>query len=191
LGHGYVFILAAKYGATYPERNLLFINRGISGNRLADLRNRWKKDTLDLQPDVLSILVGINDVGAFVEKRPGASDAREFERAYDQLLKDTIAARPKVKIILCEPFVFKGSRTQGAWDEWQRDTESRRQGLGRLAAKYKVPLVRFQKIFDDACQRAPQEYWIWDGVHPTAAGHQLMADEWIRVYQKFYGTGAD
>ena len=57
----------------------------------------------------------------------------------------------------------------------------------KLGEKYHAPLVHYQKLFDDAVQRAPMEYWIWDGVHPTFAGHQLMADEWRRVYRAFYG----
>src|SRR5476651_1492719 len=62
LGHGYVFSIASKYGATYPDLDLTFVNRGISGNTVQDLANRWEADTLAIQPDVLSILVGVNDI---------------------------------------------------------------------------------------------------------------------------------
>ena len=104
LGHGYVFLLAAKYGAACPERQLTFINRGISGNKVADLAARWQTDTLDLKPDVVSILVGVNDLLInFSTNQPVSVE--DYEKTYDQLLAATVAANPKVKLVLCEPFI--------------------------------------------------------------------------------------
>ena len=97
LGHGYQFIIAARYGSQFPDRNLTFLNRGNSGNTVVRLHNRWKTDALDLKPDVLSILIGINDLRAGVP-------AKTFEDSYDRLLKDTVMILPHVHLVLCEPF---------------------------------------------------------------------------------------
>ncbi len=180
LGHGYAFIIAAKYGASYPEQNLEFINRGISGHKVTDLKARWKADTLDLKPDVLSILVGVNDTGSVV-RNANPVGPEEYEKVYDELISETLAANPNVKIILCEPFVLQVGKVKENWAAYQSDIVKRQEVVARLAEKHKLPLVHFQRIFDEACQKAPADYWIWDGVHPTYRGHQLMADEWMKV----------
>ena len=169
LGHGYAFIIAAKYGAAFADRNLTFLNRGVSGNTVIDLEKRWQKDTLDLKPDVLSVLIGVNDNSHNV-----AFD--QYEQIYDKLLADAKAANPNIRFVLCEPFTLP-----------MRDGIKQRQEIvARLAAKHHAALVRFQEVFDAACERAPANYWIWDGVHPTYSGHQLMADEWVRTVREFW-----
>ena len=178
LGHGYAFIVAAKYGAAYPERNLTFMNRGISGNTVLDLQGRWKTDTLDLKPDVLSVLIGINDSGKNIP-------LAQYEEVYDKLLADTRAALPNVKFVLCEPFYLpkEGHRAGDAHDE---DVRQRQAIVAKLAAKHGAALVRLQRVFDEACKRAPAEYWVWDGIHPTYSGHQLFADEWVKATSQFF-----
>jgi lysophospholipase L1-like esterase len=173
----------------YPESHLSFLNRGVSGNRVGDLAQRWQVDTLDLKPDVLSILVGINDVFiAFMENK--TVSVEEYERTYDKLLADAVAAKPGIKLILGEPFLLKGKRNESRLGEWQATVARMRTAVARLGEKYHAPVVRFQAVFDAALKRAPIEYWIWDGIHPTYAGHQLMAEEWARVYRAFYGAPA-
>jgi len=179
LGHGYQFIIACKYGAELAERHLLFMNRAISGNRVSDLARRWQKDTLDLKPDVLSILIGVNDLGSGVS-------AEQFEQQYDQLLTDTLKALPGVKLVLCEPFGLPVGKKKDIWETYRKDLEVRQAMVAKLAAKYHAADVKFQKTFDDATQRAAADYWIWDGVHPTYSGHQLMADEWIRTVKAYW-----
>ena len=177
LGHGYCFIIAAKYGAQDAERNLLFMNRGISGNTVSNLQERWQKDTLDLKPDVLSILIGINDG----RKVP----LDQYEQIYDKLLTETRAALPNIKFVLCEPFYLpKGGHTDS--DARDQDVKKRQVIVAKLAEKHHAALVRLQHVFDEACKRAPAEYWIWDSVHPTYSGHQLMADEWVKAVSQFY-----
>ena len=179
LGHGYQFIIAAKYGAELAERDLTFVNRGISGNTVLDLEKRWQKDTLDLKPDLLSILIGVNDDGRKVS-------FEDYERVYDKLLADTRAANPKVKFVLCEPFrLWKGSKPE-KWEASITSIKKRQEIVAKLAAKYGAALVHFQAVFDEAVKRAPADHWIWDGVHPTYSGHQLMADEWVRVVKDFW-----
>jgi lysophospholipase L1-like esterase len=178
LGHGYAFLIAAREGADYPQRRLTFINRGVSGNETGDLEARWKADTLDLKPDVLSILI-----------QPFSVD--EYEQGYERLLSQTVAAFPNVKLVLCEPFFGRGTSTEAHLDQWRTIMPQVDAVVEKLAAKYHAPVVHFQKVFDDAVKRAPIDYWIWDGVHPTYSGHELMADEWKRVYRAFYGPAPD
>ncbi len=177
LGHGYVFIIAAKYGAAFPELNLTFLNRGCSGHKVTDLQQRRQKDTLDLKPDILSILIGVND-----NSRNMPMD--QYERVYDKLLKDTVAANPKVRLVLCEPFTLPVGRKKANYDAWYGGIKQRQEIVARLAKKYDAALVRFQRAFDAACEKAPAEHWIWDGVHPTYSGHQIMADEWVRTVRE-------
>jgi len=174
LGHGYQFIIAAKYGAELAERRLVFLNRGISGNRVSDLARRWQTDTLDLKPDLLSILIGINDLGHGVT-------AEDYERQYDQLLAETVKALPQVRLVLGEPFGLPVAGKTNHWEQARANLAVRQAIVAKLGAKYHAPVVPFQKMFDAALQRAPADYWIWDGVHPTYPGHQLMAEEWIRT----------
>jgi lysophospholipase L1-like esterase len=178
LGHGYAFIIAAKFGGGFPELKLDFMNRGISGNTVLDLEKRWQKDTLDLKPDILSVLIGVNDNGRNVP-------LDQFEQVYDKLLTDTRAANPKIQFVLCEPFGLPVGKRKENCDAWMSGINARRDIVAKLAKKHHAPLVRFQRAFDDATRRAPAEHWIWDSVHPTYNGHQIMADEWERAVREF------
>lgn len=186
LGHGYAFVIAARHAAAYPERGLTFLNRGISGNRVADLAARWQADALDLRPTTLSVLVGINDVGVNFSKNLPV-DVAAYETTYDQLLADARRALAGVRFVLLEPFFLPGKGTAARLDEWSHLVGQMREVVARLGAKYDAPVVRLQQTFDGALKRAPIDYWIWDGVHPTYAGHQLIADAWERAYAEFYG----
>lgn len=173
MGHGYAAIIASTFGFQYPERNLTFFNTGVSGNHLKQLIGRWKIHALDLKPDVISILIGINDRNIPV---------KYYEEQYDQLLSTTITALPNVKLVICEPFFLPNTDSFRAFQEVAK----------RMAEKYHAPLVRLQHLFDEEDQRADPrtkgKYWIQDTVHPTYAGHQLIADEWIRTVDAFYGV---
>jgi len=173
LGHGYAFIIAAKYGAELADQNLTFLNRGVSGNTVLDLEKRWQKDTLDLKPDILSIMIGVNDSGKNVP-------VDQYEKVYDQLLADARAANPKIRFVLCAPFTRSNPNGPSP------DIKQRQEIVAKLAKKYDAALVNFQPVFDAAVTRAPAEYWIWDSVHPTYSGHQLMADEWLKTVRSFW-----
>ncbi len=179
LGHGYQALIASRIGADLPDRHLLFMNRGISGNTVSALAHRWQTDTLDLKPDLLSILIGVNDLNLGVS-------AVQYEQQYDQLLAETVKALPNVRLVLCEPFGLPVGEKKTNWEKYRDQIAGRVAIVNQLGEKYHAPVVHFQKLFEDATKRAPAEYWIWDGIHPTYAGHQLMADEWVRAMQAYW-----
>lgn len=181
MGQDYAYMVAGELGVEVPERNLTFINRGISGNRVPDLIARWQTDTIALRPNLLSILVGINDTEAVGER---AETAVQFEANYDQLLAQTMAALPNVKIILGEPFLLPVGRHAANYVSERVELEQRQAAVARLAAKYHLPEILYQRSFDQACKRTPADHWSWDGVHPTYAGHALMAQLWLKAIRE-------
>lgn len=184
MGHGYAFSIASRVGADYPEKRYQFYNRGISGNKVNDLEKRWQTDTLDLKPDVLSILVGVNDSSSVVLSREPVISPQKYEETYQLLLEQTLQRFPNILFVLCEPFILPVGRVKENWDAYHRDIAKRQAIVRKLAERYKAVFVGFQEIFDNACKKASAEYWIWDGVHPTVSGHELMASEWIRQVEK-------
>ncbi len=173
LGHGYAFIIAARHGAGFPERKLDFYNRGVSGNTVLDLEKRWAKDTLALKPTLLSIMIGVND-----QSRNVTLEA--YEATYDKLLTDARAQNPKLKLVLIEPFVRHPGKPV------PEGIVARQAIVAKLAQKHGAALVRLQKLFDDAAAKTADDYWVWDTVHPTYRGHQLLADEWERVVREYW-----
>ena len=162
----------------------MFYNRGISGYKITDLQKRWETDALNLKPDVLSVLVGINDTGATINKPTEATTAEEFENIYRSLLTDCRRANPEILFVLGIPFVYPvGKRTQN-WEQWRDDTTKRQTVVQKLANEFDAVLIDYPAVFEKAIQKAPIEYWIWDGVHPTVFAHELMAREWVKQVGK-------
>jgi lysophospholipase L1-like esterase len=110
--------------------------------------------------------------------------ADEYERQYAQLLDDTRKAWPQVKLILCEPFGLPVGGKKDNWPSYYSQLLERQAIVNKLGARCHACVVHFQKVFEKAATVAPAEYWIWDGVHPTYSGHQLMADEWVRAVRE-------
>jgi lysophospholipase L1-like esterase len=148
------------------------------------LAERWQSDTLDLKPDVLSILVGINETGSVVLQREPVISVENYEEIYNELLMKTLAKLPKILFVICEPFILRVGRLKPIWEEYHSDIIQRQTIARKLANRYNAVFVGFQEVFDKACKKAPADYWIWDGVHPTVAGHELMAREWIKQVEK-------
>ena len=117
MGHGYAFLVNAVWGAQYPERDFAFINRGISGNRIADLYGRWQEDAVNLRPDVLSILVGINDAAYTLWEHSGSGPER-FGRIYQMMLDEARAANPSLIPVLMEPFVMPVGERKDTYQDW-------------------------------------------------------------------------
>lgn len=180
LGHGYPYLIASKLGSMYAEHNPLFINRGISGNRVSDLYARWNEDAISLKPDLISILIGVNDAWRIMAGQPeGVTD--RFERAYRHLLEETLEVLPDTKLVLCEPFILPAGATLDRWQEWRRKVDGYSETVQILCAEYGGVFVPLQEAFDKASERTSPEYWLWDGVHPTAAGHDIIAQEWLNA----------
>jgi len=184
MGHGYAFSIASRVGADYPEKKYQFFNRGVSGNKVIDLEKRWQSETLDLKPDVLSILVGVNDSSSVVLKWEPVISAEKYEEVYQILLEQTLKKFPNILLIVCEPFIVSVGRVKENWNSYHSDIIQRQAIVRKLAAKYNAVFVGFQEVFDNACEKSPANYWIWDGVHPTVAGHELMAREWLKQVGK-------
>jgi lysophospholipase L1-like esterase len=184
MGHGYAFSVASRLGADFPEKKYNFINRGISGNKVIDLEKRWKTDVLDLKPDLLSILIGVNDSASVVTNWKPEVNVADYETIYRNLLSQTRVEFPQVRFVFGEPFIQSGSRTKDRWEPYVADIQARQAIVRKLASEFDAILVEFQHVFDQACSKYPVEYWIWDGVHPTVAGHELMTREWLKQVGK-------
>lgn len=183
MGQDYAYILAAQVGLESPQRELNFVNRGAGGDWVSDLAARWQTDTLDLHPALLSILIGVNDT---LSTRKPSESAEQFEALYDRLLAQTIQALPSTRIVLGEPFVLPVDKHKATWETDRAEIRKRQEVVARLAAKYHLPLIHYQRAFDEACKLAPAEHWSWDGIHPNYAGHALMAREWLRTVDEFW-----
>ena len=180
LGHGYASSVSSRIGADFPKAGFTFYNRGISGNTVSDLKGRWQEDTLDLKPRVLSILVGINDVAAMVENKPFRQPVGHFEEDYRDLLQAVVQQNPEVLFVLGIPFVFPAGGRKENWERWRDAAAEHAEAVRKIAGDHQAILVDYPPLFERATQHAPLEYWIWDGIHPTVFGHELMAREWIR-----------
>jgi lysophospholipase L1-like esterase len=160
MGHGYAFSIASRWGAKYPEKGLVFINKGISGNKVSDLAARWQTDTLDLKPNVLSILVGVNDASSVVFKREPIVPVEKYEEIYRSLLEQTKVLFPEIVFVLCEPFILPVGKVQENWEAYKSDIIQRQAVVRKLANEYNAVFIGLQEVFDKACEKAPADYWI-------------------------------
>ncbi|RNL78073.1 lysophospholipase [Sinomicrobium pectinilyticum] len=179
MGRGYVFNIVSQIMATNPTTEWTLYNRGISGNKVYQLADRWKDDCLQLQPDVLSILIGVND---FWHKLNGSykGTVEIYERDLRKLLDDTFRIFPGVKLILGQPFAVKGG--SAITDEWFPEFKGYQEAAARIAKDYKTVWIPYQEVFDEALKKAPASYWCPDGVHPSIPGAYLMAEAWIKGF---------
>lgn len=177
LGNGYAKLAAAHLLAARPSDGLAFLNRGISGNRVVDLYARILADTINLKPDVLSVLIGVNDTWHRFRGNNGVA-VPKFERVFRDYLTEARAALPGIRFVLCEPFVLGCGHVTS---EWVGEMDARRAVVRRLASEFGAVFVPFQEMFDAAVQEAPPEYWAPDGVHPSAPGHHRMARAWLEA----------
>jgi len=176
IGYGYAMLVSAWFSALYPEKAVRFINRGISGDRVVDLRARWQADCLDLHPTWVSILIGINDTWRRYDSNDSTS-AKAYEAAYRAILEQT-SAQLNAGLILCEPFVLSVADEQ---TEWREDLDPKIAVVRRLAREFKALYVPLDGIFAQAATRREPTFWASDGVHPTNEGHALIAQSWLRT----------
>ena len=160
LGQGYVFIAAAELLGTRPADGLRFFNRGIGGNRVVDLYARILRDTINLKPDIVSILIGVNDTWHGKTHCYGVP-VPKYERVYREFLNEVRTALPGVKFVLCEPFIL---RCGVIAEDWIDEIDQRREVVAKLSKEFDSVLVPFQSVFDRAVKKAPPEYWAANGV---------------------------
>jgi lysophospholipase L1-like esterase len=177
LGEGYAFLAAGKILARYGGLNLTVFNRGVSGNRIPDLAARWQAEALDLKPTIVSILIGVNDTWHFRAGNGPAVPVDRYEAIYRQILTQTRAALPAVRLVLCDPFVLRHGAVN---DTWFPEIDQRRAVVRKLAGEMGATFVPMQEVLDRAIKDQPRlDYWLGDGVHPTLAGHALLAQAWV------------
>ena len=181
IGQGYPLIVSSRLSYDHAGE-FTFENTGISGNRVVDLYARIKSDCWNRCPDVFSILIGVNDVWHEIGSQNGV-DAKRYENIYDIMVRETKERFPDIKIIIIEPFVLKGSAmTDENWPRFRSEVDLRIEAAKRVAEKNGTFYLPLQQSFTDACNDQPAEYWLGDGVHPTLAGHQLIADKWLKLF---------
>jgi lysophospholipase L1-like esterase len=177
LGSGYAWLSAAQLLVDRPDADLKIYNRGVSGDKVFQLADRWQADCLELKPDVLSILIGVNDFW-HTRKHGYEGSVEKYEGDYRALIGKTKAALPNVKLVICEPFVLKVGEVDDAWAE---QFGTYRAAAKRVAEESGAAFVPFQTMFDLATKIAPPERWAADGVHPSSDGAALMAHWWLRA----------
>ncbi len=181
-GYGYPTLVKGMLSFEYPGQYQMF-NRGISGNRVVDLYARIKEDFINLKPDYISILIGVNDVWHEVDRKNGV-DADKYFKIYCMLIEELKEALPEVKIMILEPFVLKGIATAEKWEIFDTEVKKRAAMAKAAAEKYGLPFVTLQDKLDEAAKLAPNDYWLRDGVHPTTAGHELIKRAWVKCFEE-------
>jgi len=178
LGGGYVFYAAGLLHEALPEAKLAVHNRGVGGDCVTNLQERWQVDTLDLKPNLLSVLIGVNDTwhgtGCGVPGKGVPLD--RYEQIYRRILTEAKDQLPGLKLVLCEPFVLPCGVVN---ERWFPEFTQRREIVKNLVGEFGAVFAQFQNVFDEAQGRAAPEAWAADGVHPTLAGHMLLAKTWV------------
>lgn len=188
LGSGYPLLVAAKLGYEFPNE-YKFINRGVSGNKSVDVAARLEEDIINVEPDYMSILVGVNDVWHGIDYDWWATP-EDLERSLVEIISETMAERPGVKIMLLEPYVLKECATDNTeekpnkWETFRREVAKRQAITKKIAEDFGVSFIPLQGRFDSASLSRGVKYLSADGVHPTPAGHELIARAWIEEFQK-------
>lgn len=181
VGNGYPVLVKGTLGFECPGE-YTFLNRGVSGSRVVDMYARIKSDIINLKPDVMSILIGVNDVWHEISRKDGV-DAEKYFKIYSMLIEEVKAALPDIQIMILEPFVVKGAATDEAWDVFRTEVEKRAIKARMIAEKYDLVFIPLQVKFDEALKLAPSEYWFRDGVHPNTEGHELIKREWLKAFK--------
>ena len=188
MGAGYAYLVKADLGYRCPGE-YEFMNHGIGGNRIVDLYARIKAGFLNWTPDYASILIGVNDTWHEIAYKNGIATAK-FEKLYEMMLDEILEALPNIKLMLIAPFVLEGyntCNTEEIPDRLERfrvDVAEKAAVTKKMAEKYNRPLIELQPAFDAALERAPAEYWAYDGVHPTVCGHEIIKRLWLKTFEK-------
>lgn len=177
-GPGYAFLAASRLLNENPEKDFSIFNRGVSGNKVFQMMERWQRDCFDLKPNLLSILIGVND---FWHKFDGKYEGtlEKYEQDYRQLLTLTKKMIPEIKLVIGEPFALLG--VSAVSEKWFPDFDGYRAVAKKMADEFNAVFIPYHTIFSEAALRAPARYWTTDGVHPSMPGCALMAEAWYSV----------
>ncbi|SDL95995.1 Lysophospholipase L1 [Catalinimonas alkaloidigena] len=178
LGRGYAFMAGSQLLYQAPELTLTIYNKGISGNKVYQLADRWDTDALNLKPTVLSILIGVNDFWHMINGNYDG-DLDKYRNDYIALLERTKKALPNVRLIIGEPFAVPN--VKAVTDQWYPEFPKYQEAARDIAKQFNATLIPYQDVFDQAQKQAPASYWTPDGVHPSVAGAQLMAHAWLKA----------
>ena len=185
LGLGYAQLIQAMFGLRHPTLNVRFVNRGIGGDRVPSLQARWQADCLDIKPDWVSILIGINDACAIAGDDLPGYDVDGYEAGYRDILtqtRDTTDAR----FIILEPFLL---HTEHPYDHVSPIGTIREQLdpviqiARKLSEEFDAVYVPFDEMFQAASEIAAPAHWAPDAIHPAPAGHALMAEAWLKAVE--------
>ena len=175
LGCGYALLTASDLGKNRPGE-FKFINRGVSGDRITDVYARIKEDIINLKPDYMSILIGVNDVSHELTGDFGVTPDK-FLKIYRMLIEEIKEALPNIEIIILEPFILKGSATEALWNDFDYYVRKHAKIAKQIAEEFDLKFVPLQNKFDEVSIAVGARYWSVDGIHPTAPGHQIIKDE--------------
>jgi lysophospholipase L1-like esterase len=181
-GNGYANFIAGELLSKHPTEYEIY-NRGISGDRIVDLYARIKRDVWNLHPDVLSILIGVNDVWHELSESPNGVELERWDKMYRMLIDDTLKVLPNIKIIICEPFVLEGAATSEHMDKFL-DVHMYAKAAKQIAEDYNFPFVALQDMLHEAALQSEPKYVLDDGVHPATGGAKLIADAWLKVFNE-------
>ena len=185
---GYTRLVKAELSYLHPGE-YEFYNRGIGGNRSVDLYARIKADFINLAPDYASILIGVNDVWHELDGNNG-TDERKFERIYTMLVEELREALPAMKLFLLGAYVMPGIATVGTlpdgrdrYNVFRTEVEKRAAITKKIADRFGLPFVDLQATFDALHAQNGIEYYLDDGVHPSAAGYEAIKRAWLETFR--------
>lgn len=191
VGNGYPYLVRAHYGLEKPGQ-FEIVNRGVGGNRSVDVYARIKADIINLKPDYMSILMGVNDVWHELAIGNGVATPK-FEKIYTMLIEEVLEALPDIKLMILEPYALPGAATEGVLEDgrdkytvFRKDTEDKAAACRRVAQKFNIPFVPLQAKLDEMQKAYGTESVSGDGVHPNVTGHLLIARAWMEAFEKYY-----
>ena len=187
LGYRYPALVQGALGVKYPGEYKC-LNRAVSGERSIDILARVKRDIINIKPDIFSLLCGIND--CCDEPLKNGLSPEKYETVLNILLAQVKEALPEIKLIILTPALLHGSLTSsdsehpGRWEKRSFDVNEINKVTLRVARKYGAVVRELQPLFDEQLKRAPDEYWMADGIHPTAAGNQIIKNAWLDAFEE-------
>lgn len=184
-GHGYVYQLAAKLNFERPNGNIKIVNRGITSETSIDMYARWQKDAIDIKPDIISILIGINDIHKLAQN--GDTTVEKYGKTMCKLIEETKEKLPDVEFVILEPFSFTDVVLEKFRNTYANEISKFQKKAKEIAEKYGCIFVELQEEFENKYKAYPhlgRDYWIWDGIHPTAQGHRIIAEKWLKCVEE-------